>query len=175
MELIVKPPSELTAAPYNPRTISDTALAGLKASIDKFGLVAPVVWNKRTGHVVGGHQRIRALEMSGATEAPVVVVDLPESEEKALNVTLNNPGIQGEFTPDVLPMLDELEELDPIGFGELQLGPLRETGTANNNEPPIVKSESGWEVCVQCIDEQMQRETFEALSAEGYDCRLLTY
>ena len=125
MQVIVKPLSELTAAPHNPRTISDTALAGLKASIDKFGLVAPVVWNERTGHIVGGHQRIRALEMSGATEAPVVVVDLPESEEKALNVTLNNPGIQGEFTPDVLPLLDELEELDPIGFEELRLTNLR--------------------------------------------------
>ena len=122
----VKPLSELVAAPYNPRVITDEAMAGLQASIDRFGLVQPVVWNERTGHVVGGHQRIKVLEQSGATETQVVVVDLPESEEKALNITLNNPHIAGEFTLDVLPLLDELEELDPEEFEALQLGGIRE-------------------------------------------------
>ena len=87
--------ADLEPAPYNPRQISEEALAGLGTSVDRFGLVEPVVWNRRTGHVVGGHQRLKVLQARGVTETDVVVVDLPEGEEKALNVALNSPRIAG--------------------------------------------------------------------------------
>ncbi|MBU1073607.1 ParB N-terminal domain-containing protein, partial [bacterium] len=105
--------ADLTPAPYNPRTISSDALAGLQASVDRFGLVEPVVWNRRTGHVVGGHQRLKALEALGETETQVVVVDLDEAEEKALNVALNSPSIAGEFTPELHTLLAEIEAAMP--------------------------------------------------------------
>jgi ParB-like chromosome segregation protein Spo0J len=72
-----KPLSELIPAPYNPRAISPEALAGLRGSVERFGLVEPVVWNRRTGRVVGGHQRLKVLQQMGETETQVVVVDLP--------------------------------------------------------------------------------------------------
>lgn len=74
----------------------------------RFGLVQPIIWNQRTGHVVGGHQRVKALEAQGATEADVVVVDLEPADEKALNLALNSAAIQGEWTQDALTMLAEL-------------------------------------------------------------------
>jgi ParB-like chromosome segregation protein Spo0J len=45
------------AAPYNPRKISDHDLEALRRSMKFFGVVEPVVVNKRTGRIVGGHQR----------------------------------------------------------------------------------------------------------------------
>ncbi len=105
--------ADLAPAPYNPRQISEDALAGLGASVDRFGLVEPVVWNRRTGHVVGGHQRLKVLQARGVTETDVVVVDLPEGEEKALNVALNSPRIAGEWTPDALGVVDEVAALFP--------------------------------------------------------------
>ncbi len=102
----------LIPAGYNPRTITEAAMRGLRASIERFGLVQPIVLNERTGRVVGGHQRLKVLEQLGETETDVVIVDLPETEEKALNLTLNNPAIAGDFTEGVLPMLDELQEYD---------------------------------------------------------------
>ena len=102
------PLDQLEAAPYNPRHISAEALAGLKASVKRFGLVEPIVWNKRTKHVVGGHQRIKALREMGHAEAQVVIVDLPAREEKALNLALNNPHIAGEFTDGVAEMVEEI-------------------------------------------------------------------
>jgi DNA modification methylase len=114
----------LTPAPYNPRTITEEAAKGLRASIRRFGLVQPIVWNRRTSRVVGGHQRIGALQALGKTEAQVVVVDLPETEEKALNVTLNNPAIGGEFTDDLQAILAELSANPEIEFEELQLDAL---------------------------------------------------
>jgi hypothetical protein len=80
---------------------SQEALAGLQASVERFGLVEPVVWNRRTGRVVGGHQRLKVLQQMGGETTEGVVVDLPEIEEKALNVALNNPAIAGEFTADI--------------------------------------------------------------------------
>jgi DNA modification methylase len=75
-------------------------------------------------HVVGGHQRIDALRSLGRTDAQVVVVDLPESEEKALNVTLNNPAIGGEFTDGLQAILAELAQLPELEFEELRLDAL---------------------------------------------------
>ena len=49
----------------NPRTIGGKALTGLEKSIRRFGLVEPIVWNERTGNIVGGHQRLRALKLLG--------------------------------------------------------------------------------------------------------------
>ncbi len=123
-EIRVMPLSALTPAAYNPRTISQEAARGLRASLRRFGLVQPIVWNERTGNVVGGHQRIEALKSLGKTEAQVVVVDLPVSKEKALNVTLNNPSISGEFTADLQGILAELSELPDLEFEELRLNAL---------------------------------------------------
>lgn len=100
--------ADLSPAPYNPREISEPALAGLRASIERWGLVEPIVWNERTRRVVGGHQRLKVLAATEELSTLVVVVDLPEDEEKALNITLNNPEIAGTWTAGVLPLLEEI-------------------------------------------------------------------
>ena len=127
LSIKVMPLEQLKAAPYNPRSISKEALTGLKASVKRFGLVEPIVWNRRTKHVVGGHQRIKALSEMGHDEAQVVVVDLPVREEKALNLALNNPHIAGEFTDGVAEMVSEIgreamELVEELRLGNLVVG-----------------------------------------------------
>lgn len=93
LELRVLPLSELTPAPYHPRrelAPKSPAYRRLRASIAEFGLVEPLVWNEPTGHVVGGHLRLRVLRDLGVTEVPVAVVRLSPEREKALNLVLNN-------------------------------------------------------------------------------------
>lgn len=124
LEIISKRIDELQPAGYNPRHISPRAYAGLKASIERFGLVEPIVWNKRTGNLVGGHQRLKVLAEQKVTETIVVVVDLPETEERALNVTLNNPNIAGEFTADLQVILEDLNIEIPDAFTDLKLDEL---------------------------------------------------
>lgn len=87
----------LERAPYNPRTISTKAKQGLAASIRTFGLVEPIIWNERTGYIVGGHQRYNELLEAGVTETDVIVVSLDPTMETALNLTLNNSHIQGDW------------------------------------------------------------------------------
>jgi len=57
---------KLNPAKYNPRVDlkpGDPEYEKLKRSIKEFGYVEPIVWNKRTGNVVGGHQRLKILEV----------------------------------------------------------------------------------------------------------------
>ena len=113
MELTEVSTAELRrmAAPYNPRTISDHDLVALGRSMTTFGIVEPVVVNKRTGRIVGGHQRVKAAEAQGIEQLPVVHVDLDEAAEKQLNLALNR--ISGEF--DLEKLTDVLRELEIAG------------------------------------------------------------
>ena len=106
---------ELKAAEYNPRKDlqpGDVEYEKLKRSIQEFGYVEPVIWNKRTGLVVGGHQRLKVMKDLGYTEVDCVVVDLDEAKEKALNIALNK--ISGEWDNDLLASL--LKDLGGSGY-----------------------------------------------------------
>lgn len=113
--------TDLKAAEYNPRAISQKALTGLQESLKRFGLVQPIVWNKRTRRVVAGHQRLKALKEIGEKTALVLIVDWPETMEKEANISLNNRAIEGDFTTEVKAMLDEIEARDKDVFEKLLL------------------------------------------------------
>jgi len=117
----IVPLARLVEAPYNPRAIDDDALHGLTASLDRFGVVQEIVANERTGHIVGGHQRVKALRARGVVDVPVVWVDLSDDEERALNVALNSPHISGHFTPDVRALIDDVNERIPDLVADLRL------------------------------------------------------
>jgi hypothetical protein len=81
--------AELIPAPYNPRQSTSKQEAQLKTSLEKFGVVEPIIFNKQTGYIVGGHFRVRELTKLGYTEIECVIVDLNEQDEKELNIRLN--------------------------------------------------------------------------------------
>ena len=116
--------SQIKNAPYNPRIMDEKAKKRLKKNIAKHGLVAALTWNKRTGNLVGGHQRLEqldALEKNKDYELTVCVVDVDEKEEATLNVQLNNPSMQGEWDLDKLAIISEDFDLDfaeDLGFTE---------------------------------------------------------
>ncbi len=126
MEITKKKISELNPAPYNPRQISDEALAGLTASIKAYGYIDPKIWNKVTGNVVGGNMRMRVLKQQGIKEADVVVVEMSLEKEKALNVALNSKYIAGDWTPDLGALLNEIETETPDLYADLNLSALLE-------------------------------------------------
>jgi len=113
--------SKLQEAEYNPRIAlkaGDKEYEKLKRSIKEFGFVEPIIWNSRSGNVVGGHQRLTVLTDLGATDITCVVVDLDEQREKALNVALNK--VQGSWDEDKLAAL--LSDLEASSFDVTMTG-----------------------------------------------------
>jgi len=118
--------SQIKNAEYNPRIMDKEAKKRLKKNLQENGLVSAITWNKRTGNIVGGHQRIEqldALEKNQDYSLDVCVVDVDERQEAKLNVLLNNQSQQGEYDLDGLAMLAESFDLsfDEMGFTALDV------------------------------------------------------
>jgi len=107
--------SDIKPALYNPRKNlkpDDPEYKKLKRSMEEFDCVEPLIWNKRSRQLVGGHQRLKILKEKGVKEFEVSVVDLDEKGERALNVALNK--IQGDW--DFTKLADLMVELDDGEF-----------------------------------------------------------
>ena len=183
------PMTVLTPAAYNPRTMTEKARRGLSNSIASFGLVQPIIWNERSGNIVGGHQRYAELKEQGVAETDVIVVSLDESHEKALNITLNNEKIAGDFSESILEVLAEVEsEIGLEGFVKLQLDSLeldlkkQFLGDEPEALPDAKKPakdlsnniQDKYEVIVECQDCFGQQAVYDQLNSMGLKCRLLT-
>ena len=113
--------AQIKNAEYNPRQITREAEKALRKGLREHGLVAPITWNRRTGNIVGGHQRIKqldALEKRKDYDLTVAVIDVDEREEAALNVQLNNTSMMGDWDFDKLADISESFDLDfdDMGF-----------------------------------------------------------
>src|SRR5574344_866788 len=106
--------SDLKPAPYNPRCSTKKQEKHLQESLSKFGVVEPIIFNKQTGHIVGGHFRVRELKKLGYKEVEGVIVDLNEADEKELNIRLN--ANTGEWDFDTLANEWNVEELAEWGL-----------------------------------------------------------
>jgi hypothetical protein len=127
----------LKGADYNPRILSDKAKLKLKAGLEKHGMLAPPVWNKRTSTIVGGHQRIKILDALNGTDdytLQVAVVDLDETAEKEANLLLNNSQAQGEWDISKLDAILKDTKIDLSGTGFDMADVYRLFGAQNRND-----------------------------------------
>jgi hypothetical protein len=111
--------AELKQAEYNPRQITKKQYEDLKKSLEKFGLVDPIIINS-DNTVIGGHQRLRIVTELGATEVPTVRLNLSKEDERELNIRLNKN--TGEFNLDLLANHFDMEELKDWGFKDVEFG-----------------------------------------------------
>lgn len=145
--------SDLKAAKYNPREITDEALTGLGHSLSEFGDLSGITFNARTGNLVTGHQRTKSIQQKFGNlpitdnkivtpdghAYPVRFVDWPIEKEKAALVAANNPALQGSFTHDVIGLLDSIrvslpEEYQLLNFDEIRSLPVNIAGLVDGQE-----------------------------------------
>lgn len=115
--------SKITEHPFNPRRITPAAKKRLKSSLDKNGFLDVLTWNKRTGRLLSGHQRLKVMDATSETKDDYTVtcrvVDLEEKDEAAPLIAMNNSQAQGEFEFDQLAEMlrgMEADSLDATGF-----------------------------------------------------------
>lgn len=147
LQIVQMNPADLNPAAYNPRRLTPEAKRQIKASIEKFGMVDPIIVNKnpeRLNTVVGGHQRLRVLKDLGWPMVPCVFVNLSESDEKELNLRLNRN--HGEWDYVMLRDLFDTSFLTELGFNSKEMGTVESefeqkfnAVTNANAEMPIVQ------------------------------------
>ena len=125
-ETLILKRSEITPADYNPRTITEDARKSLKKSIKENGIIGGMVWNKQTGNLVSGHQKlsiadeVNKYDAGNDYEIKVEVIDVDLKKEKELNIFFNSKAVQGEMDykklaqifPDIDASLAGLDDVD---------------------------------------------------------------
>lgn len=141
--------SELKSSEHNPRKISGKQLARLRKSIEEFGDLSGIIYNRRTGTLIGGHQRIKVMpkdaqilknDLTAPSRAGTVStgtieidgesfiyreVDWDFDRERMANIAANKHA--GEWDEDKLTaLLAELTQLpdfdiDLIGFENTEM------------------------------------------------------
>lgn len=171
MDIRVISIEQINAAAYNPRVDlqpGDPEYEKLKRSIEEFGYVEPIVWNERTGNMVGGHQRYKIMvHEQGHTELAVSVVDLDDQQERLLNIALNK--VSGDWDEEALTQLlvdlqQDGADISLAGFDEVDLKqmigeieiPQFEEGTADD-QGDLGVLDSKLVTCPHC-GEEFERE-----------------
>jgi hypothetical protein len=121
--------STIKFAPYNPRKDNKRIVDELKKNFKRVGFLGGIVWNERTGNIVGGHKRVMALDLihdyDGSLtkdyELKVERVDLDEKTEKEQNIFLNNKRVQGETDYEKLALMLPDIDIDNTGLDEYDI------------------------------------------------------
>ena len=173
--------SDLVSIPWNPRSISEEALELLLRSLqehtaalpewnpsDGIRLASPITVNRQGNRIIGGHQRIVALQKAGQDwihPDDFHWVDLPPDSalEKSLVVQLNNRDAQGVFVDALLAdVLGSVSEESPELLKSLGLDSLLES------------TRKGSKVQAATVDAAKTSEEFEAL-IQKYDKILVQF
>jgi DNA modification methylase len=122
LKIVMAPIEELVPYEKNARRWSETATAGLRESITKFGQVDALLVNKAPGReniVLGGAFRLKIMKDLGFTEVAVIYLNIPEpAREAELNIRLNKN--LGDWDLELLAEFDESLLVD-IGFSSEEL------------------------------------------------------
>lgn len=115
---------DIKLADYNPRKIDEETKKRLKKAMKKYGLVQPLIYNKRTGVLVSGHQRLSIMDEEAKGKdykIQVAVIDVSPEDEKRLNVQLNNTSMMGMFDDDMLRDLADDIGTEDLGFSDAEI------------------------------------------------------
>ena len=151
--------NKLKPAGYNPRQISKKQYNDLRQSIEKFGLVDPIIINKDFT-VIGGHQRLKVCKELKYKEIDCVALFLTKEEEIELNIRLNKSG--GDWDFDLLSNF-EIEELKEWGFKEVELG---------LNIDKIDDETSDHVITIKEGDPVAAKEIYNELEKRGFDVKI---
>ncbi len=110
-----KPANQFQAHPDNWRGHPEEQRETMKEILGVFGIVAGVIENKSTGHLIDGHERIyEAMEKGEETIVPYLLVDVPEEKEGDLLLVFDKVGEMVYAKPDQITLLLSNSIIDEI-------------------------------------------------------------
>ena len=155
----------------------------LRNSIEHYDYIDPIIWNKRTGMIVSGHQRFQVMkdiaEANGEVfdKVDVMQVDMPENEQDSFMVAVNK--LTGLWDMEKLKALfEELseEDLSYTGYDTIEIDAILHSSEEdipdyddmNLDDPPKEK----FVLHIVCKDEEEQQALLEEMEGRGYQCRI---
>mgnify|MGYP003644867880 FL=1 len=166
----------LIGAEYNPRKLNENQKQKLKDSINRFGLVDPVLVNvneDRKGIIIGGHQRTTVARELGFLKMPCIELNLTLNEEKELNVRLNKN--TGEFDYELLEEHFDESKLINWGFENEDLEFFDIIDEEEKEELDLSDDiQMEYKLEIDCVSEREQEKLFNKLNKDGFQCRILT-
>ncbi len=171
--------AELRPNPRNWRTHPERQRDALRGILAEIGYADALLARELPDgslELVDGHLRA---ETTPEQEVPVLVLDLSEQEAAKLLVLLDPLAGMAETDSDVLAQLVAEVETDNEAITRLLQDLAGEPEPSFNDDPDDaptgdVSIPDGYQVVVECRDEDQQRDVYDRLTAEGLACRLLT-
>ena len=174
MQIVEKKIAEIKPYEKNPRK-NDSAVDAVASSISQFGFRVPVVIDK-DNVIVCGHTRYKAAQKLGLDKVPCVIADdLTEDQIKAYRLADNKVSELAEWDIDLLDEeLNDIFDIDMSDFGFT----FAEEATVTSDEPINTDTNFNYKeqygVIVICNNEQEQEKIYNSLTAEGYECKVVT-
>lgn len=181
MTLKVENRSVADLIPYaaNSRTHSDAQVAQIAASIREFGWTNPILIDG-DNTIIAGHGRLLAARKLGMEEVPAIVLDhLTKAQQRALVIADNQLALNASWDMEMLKAeIDALNfdgfELNLLGFDDADLAKILGEEKADKPIAEEQTVDAVFEVAVTCSSEEEQERVFEMMTAEGFQCRILT-
>jgi ParB-like chromosome segregation protein Spo0J len=163
---------ELKTDGENPNKMSKEQLERLKASIQKWGFIVPIITNKDL-LIADGEQRYTAAKALGMSEVSVIRLPVEDVDRRLLRQVLNK--LKGKHDKE----LDQFEYERIIQAGkeeDLKYYLIISDDKLKNllSEEKGVTFNESFEVIIECKDETQQEAVYNKLTTEGYSCRILT-
>lgn len=162
---------ELRPYANNAKIHTGEQIEQIKESIREFGFNDPIaIWHDN--EVIEGHGRLLAImEMDEIKEVPVIRLDdLTDEQRRAYMLVHNQLTMNTGFDIDVLSLeLDDIVDIDMEQFG---------FDLNTDDEEKIERTEVAYKesisVVIDCKNEDEAQSVFDALTEEGYSCRIST-
>jgi ParB-like chromosome segregation protein Spo0J len=173
MKLESLPIDKVHADPANARRHPQRNLDAIMSSLARFGQQKPIVIDEQN-ICRAGNGTLAAAKALGWKTINVVRTQLAGIEATAFGIADNRTAELAEWDTDVLKQFLADPDIGDLSFTPEELAALG--GVSQNiphSEATSVDLADGYQVVVDCDDEQEQREVYERLNAEGYTCRLM--
>ena len=185
LDVSMVPIGDLTPWSRNPR-INDAASERLAYTIQEHGWTTPILAQKSSGRIIGGHTRLKAALKIGLTEVPVVYLDVDDMQADSIAIADNRLGEIAEWDgAELAKLLEEIEaeggDLLAIGYNDADWSELIESLDESEAEPfkddeldtSAQMGDLEFRVVVECASEEEQTKAIEMLTKGGFTCRAL--
>lgn len=113
---------DLIVDPANARIHDETNLDAIKGSLARFGQAEPLVVQKKSGRIIGGHGRLVAMKALGWKDCDVVEMDIDDLGATALGIALNRTAELADWDDEglskILEQLSKQDALDGTGYDD---------------------------------------------------------